>query len=128
MKSGASSSKGDQIILALLEHGTIEKAAASLGVSDVTVWRWLKKPDSQEAYRKARRDAFSRSIARLQHASGSAVSVLLRVMVDKDAPAASRVRAADSVLDRAANAIELEDLEVRVQRLELEDAPRGRGQ
>jgi Homeodomain-like domain len=66
MKSGASSSKGDQIILALLEHGTIEKAAASLGVSDVTVWRWLKKPDSQEAYRKARRDAFSRSIARLQ--------------------------------------------------------------
>jgi hypothetical protein len=39
-------------------------------------------------------------------------------MVDPTAPAASRVRAADCVLDRAIKAIEVEDIGVRV--LELE--------
>ena len=61
MKSDIHAGKADKIIIALLEHGTIEKAAVALGVCDVTVWRWLKKPEFQEAYRQARREAFSRS-------------------------------------------------------------------
>jgi hypothetical protein len=36
----------------------------------------------------------------------------------KDEPAASRVRAAACVLDHAADAFELEDLDVRIERLE----------
>ena len=71
MKSSVHAGKADKIIIALLEHGTIEKAAVALGVCDVTVWRWLKKPEFQQAYRQARREAFSRSLARLQHASGA---------------------------------------------------------
>ncbi len=35
MKSGARAGKAEKIILALLEHGTIEKAAAALSVSDI---------------------------------------------------------------------------------------------
>ena len=118
MKGGVRGRKADQMIVALLEHSSLEKAAAALGVTDVTLWRWLQKPEFQEAYRQARREAFSRSVARLQQAAGAAVSTLLKVMVDKDAPAASRVRAAHSVLDLAAKALELEDIEVRLQRLE----------
>ena len=54
--------------------------AAALGISTVTLWRATKKPEFAEAYRKARRDAFSQSVARLQHASNAAVGTLLRVM------------------------------------------------
>jgi hypothetical protein len=39
-------------------------------------------------------------------------------MVDVNAPHSTRVRAADSVLDHAAKAIEIEDVEVRVTELE----------
>jgi hypothetical protein len=39
-------------------------------------------------------------------------------MVDTNAPASTRVRAADSVLDHAKQAIEIEDVEVRVAALE----------
>ena len=39
-------------------------------------------------------------------------------MVDPSSPAASRVRAADCVLDHAAKAIEIEDIDVRVTALE----------
>ena len=108
----------DQFIVALLEHPTLEKAATSLGVSEVTLWRSLKKPEFAEAYRQARREAFSQSVARLQHASNAAVGTLLRVMTDREAPAASRVRAADVVLQTALRGMEIEDIEVRVAELE----------
>lgn len=108
----------DRIVLALLENSTLEKAATSLEISTATLWRWTQGEDFQEAFLKARRAAFSKSVSRLQHASGAAVSTLLTIMADRTAPHASRVRAADSVLDRSMKAIELEDLEFRIQRLE----------
>jgi len=54
----------------------------------------------------------------LQQASSAAVSTLLKVMIDPNSPASTRVRAADSILDHAAKAIEIEDIEVRVAQLE----------
>jgi len=78
----------------------------------------MKEPEFQTAYRDARRAAFGQSVARLQQASGAAVSTLLKVMVDANTPASTKVRAADSVLNHAAKAIEIEDIEVRVTELE----------
>ena len=111
-------SRVDRAVLALLEHTTTEKAAAAIGVSAVTLWRWMQQEDFQARLRLARRRAHSQAVARLQQASSAAVGTLLRVMTDQTAPAASRVRAADSVLDHAAQAIEWEDIEVRLSDLE----------
>jgi hypothetical protein len=96
----------------------MEEAARTAGVGVSTLRRWLRLPEFEDAYRKARRDAFSQSTARLQQASSAAVSTLLKVMVDTTSPASSRVRAADSVLDHAVKAIELEDIEARIEALE----------
>ena len=80
--------------------------------------RWLRLPEFESAYREARRDTFSKSIARLRHASSAAVSTLLKVMIDLLASAASRIRVADYALGHAARGIEIEDIEVRVKELE----------
>ncbi len=110
--------KKEEAIAALLTQRNFEEAARAVGIGAQTMLRWLKVPEFQKAYRDARRDAFSQSIARLQQASGAAVSTLPNVMVDPATPASSRIRAADSILDHAAKAIELEDIEVRVSELE----------
>jgi hypothetical protein len=89
-----------------------------VGISAKTLLRWTKEPEFDTAYRAARRTAFSQSVARLQQASGAAASTLMKIMVDPNTPASTRVRAADSVLDHAAKAIELEDIEARVSELE----------
>jgi hypothetical protein len=81
--------------------------------------RWLQLTEFQAAYRQARREAFGQATARLQQASGAAVSTLLKVMVDQSTPASTKVRAADCVLDRAGKAIEIEDIEARVAAMEL---------
>jgi len=115
---GKGNRRQDQAVIALLENPTMDKAAAALGVSGVTLWRWMQDPGFQAVYREARWRAFRQSIARLQQASSAAVSTLLKIMIDPNAPAASRVRAAGEVLDHAAKAIELDDIEARVSDLE----------
>lgn len=112
------SRRAEQIIAALLEHPTQEKAAAAAGISTVTLWRWLRKPTFQKALLQARREAYSQAVARLQQGSAAAAATLLRVMCDGTAPASTRVRAADKVLNHAAEAMEKEDLAVRVAVLE----------
>lgn len=42
----------------------------------------------------------------------------MKIMVDPAAPASVRVRAADSIFNHAAKAIEIEDIEARVSELE----------
>ncbi len=110
--------KKEAAIAALLSQRNVEEAARVADIGTKTLLRWLQMPEFEKAYREARRAAFGQSVARLQQASTAAVSTLLKIMVDPTAPAASRVRAADCVLDRAIKAIEVEDIEVRVSELE----------
>jgi len=49
---------------------------------------------------------------------GISVTTLLKVMVEPGTPPSTKVRAADSILDHSAKAIELEDIEARVAELE----------
>src|SRR5215469_11792656 len=79
--------KKEAAIAALLTHRNIEEAAQSVGVSGVTLIKWMKVPEFDQAYREARRDAFRQSVAHLQQASGAAVTTLLKIMVDPGAPA-----------------------------------------
>jgi hypothetical protein len=90
-----------QLILALLQHPTIEKAAESISISTVTAWRTSRTPEFQHEYRNARQEAFSQCMGRLQQASSAAVSTLCAIMQDPEAPAAVRLRAADSILRHA---------------------------
>ena len=50
--------------------------------------------------------------------TSAAVSTLGKIMVDPAVPPSTRVRAADSILDHAAKAIEIEDIDARVKQLE----------
>jgi len=110
--------KKEQAIAALLTEPNAKEAARVVGIGSATLLRWLKEPEFDAAYREARRAAFGQSIARLQQATSAAVSTLLKIMEDSEAPASTRVRAADSVLGHASKAIEIEDIEARVSELE----------
>ena len=110
--------KQEEAIAALLSHRSIDEAAQAIHIAPRTLLRWLQLAEFNAAYRRARRAAVSQSVARLQQATSAAVSTLLKVMVDPNTPASTRVRAADSVLDHSAKSIEIEDIEARVAELE----------
>lgn len=115
--------KKQQAIAVLIGSPTIRDAAEALKVNEVTIYRWLREHEFQEAYRRARREVVAQSVARLQEACSKAVSTLIQVMDDGEASSASRVTAARSVLELAFKAVELEDLEARVSALEQRTEP-----
>jgi len=110
--------KKEEAIAALLSQPNIEQAARAVGISANTLLRWMKIPEFAKVYREARRTAVSQTNARLQQASSAAVSTLLKIMVDPNAPASTRARCAESVLSHSAKALEIEDIEARVAELE----------
>lgn len=76
-------------------------------------------------YREARRAAFGQAVARLQQATSAAATTLLKMMIEPSAPPSVRVRAAEAVFNRAAKAIEIEDIDARVTALETAAASQG---
>jgi hypothetical protein len=110
--------KKEQAIAALLNHRTTEEAASAVGIGVTTLFRWLNEPEFRAAYLKARREAVSQAIARMQQATGAAAVTILKLMTDPNVPAAVRFRAAESVFDIAVKGIETEDNEARIAELE----------
>ena len=110
--------KTEQAIVALLTARNVEEAAKSVGVSTKTLFRWQKDPEFDVAFRAARRRTFGQTTARLQQGSSAAATVLMKLMLDPNTPASTRVRAAETIISHAAKAIEIEDIEARVAELE----------
>src|ERR1700733_3114231 len=85
MNTNKSKAQAERIVLAMLEHCTEEKAAAALGMSTSTIRRWLKRPEFQELYRKARVDAFSHVTGRAQYMAPLAAATLTSIANDPTA-------------------------------------------
>ena len=107
-----------QAIVALLNEHSMSKAAQACGVSESTLHRWMDEPAFRNAYRKARRDAFSQAVALTQRYSMMAVNVLGKVMTDPQSPAATKVSAASTLFKFGREGIELDDLAARIEALE----------
>ena len=114
--------KREKLIIALLQQPSLEKAAASIGISVSTAYRMRRQPEFQTEYREARREAVWQAIARLQQGCNAASSTLLKIMLDTDSPTGSRLRAADRVIEHARKLMEMEDVEMRLQRVEQQIA------
>jgi DNA-binding MurR/RpiR family transcriptional regulator len=110
------SRKQEQAIAALLAEPTIAAAAARVGVSEVTVARWLREPSFAAAYRKARRDVVEQAVGRLQQAAGEAVDALKGNLTAANPAAVNS--AARAILEHAIKGVELVDLAERVEALE----------
>ena len=110
--------KREAAVAALLTQRTAEDAARSIGIGPATLRRWQKEPEFDAAFRAAKLTAYRQTIARMHQLSGTAVSTLGKVMLDPTTPPATKVRAADSILNHTAKAIEIEDLDARVKALE----------
>jgi hypothetical protein len=117
-ESGKFGRKKEDAIAALLVQRNLDEAARAAGIGARTLIRWMKLPEFQAAYRKARRDAVGQATARLQQGTSAAATTLLKTLIDPATPASVRVRAAEVILSHAAKSIELEDIDARLTDLE----------
>jgi hypothetical protein len=110
--------KMQRAIVALLQSPSISSAAKSLKVGEVTLYRWLGRPDFKEAFDCARRQLVDQAITKIQESTESAAKSLREIMEDPENPASARVTAARTIFEMALRGIELQEFERRLTALE----------
>ena len=110
--------KQERALLALLDCGEVGTASERAGVSRITLWRLLQQPIFQSRYRAARRQLVETAIAQLQSDCTVAARVLREVAEDREAPASSRVAAARAIIEQSVSAVQLTDLQERLEEVE----------
>jgi len=115
---GSRAKKCEKVLSALLQAPNLTEAAKLAGVSEVTVWRYLKDPSFAEKYHNARKTVLDSAIKRLQAASGEAVETLRLIMSKENANPGARVSAAKVVLEQAIKTGEIAEVLRRIESLE----------
>ena len=100
----------ERAVVALIEHRSLKKAAAAVGVHPVTLWRWLKMPHFREQLREAQNQIYSRELARLQLMAPKAVAVLEKMLHATGTPAGTRFRIAEYVLEQSKKPFAIEEI------------------
>jgi len=114
------SRRKEQAIAALLTVPTAGEAAKTVGISSVTLWRWMQDPDFRDRYAAARRQVVQEALATIQTISKEAAGVLRTIMNNSNSPAAVRVAAAKIIIDMALRIVEIDELLVRIEKLEMD--------
>ena len=115
--------KKQRALTALLTQPSLVKAAEVVGVSEVTLWRYMQDDNFQQALKEAKQQAVEQAIIRIQQVTGEAVEVLYEVMTNPNTPASSRVSAAKTILEMNFKVIENEEINKRLD--EIESSIRG---
>lgn len=103
---------------ALMTEPTIEKAADKAGVARSTAFRYLKDTEFKSELLSKKREMMSQVTNQLQHKALEAVKVLSEIMTSEEAPEYARISAAKSILDNAYKGLDLEDIQVRLAKVE----------
>ncbi len=110
------SAKQEKALAALLTEKDIRSAAVKAGVSEATVFRWLAEDDFKAEYRRLRRDAVEQAAAQIQQVSSEAVEALRKNLACGNPSA--EIAAARIILENAYKAIDLMDIQQRLEMLE----------
>jgi DNA-binding MurR/RpiR family transcriptional regulator len=114
--------KRTRALLGLLTHGSVRETARATGISEATLYRYLKEPGFSGELRDGRRDSMEAVLARLQQAQGEAVETLVRNL-SCESPAVE-VRTAQIILEQTSKAYESTELLRRLEELEKASEPR----
>jgi predicted DNA-binding transcriptional regulator AlpA len=106
----------EKALAALLNTSSVKDAAATSGLSEETLYRYLRDEDFRREYQQARRQVVESSISAMQQASSEAVETLRRNLNCENA--AVETRTAQIIFENSIRGLELTDILSRLEVLE----------
>lgn len=91
----------EQIIAALLQHGTLKDAAAAVGISDRALYDRMNAGGFQALYRAAKADIIRAAVVHLNGQLRAAIDTTVEIMTNGDNNPAIRLQAAQTILNNA---------------------------
>jgi len=105
-------------VKALMETRSIPDAAAIVGISQRSMYRWLASPIFRAELAQAEGLAIDTAERNLVRMVDGAMDIIRDVMADMEIPPGVRLRASQMVLDNLIRLRELQTMEERLSRLE----------
>lgn len=91
----------EQIIAALLAHGTIKQAAEAVSLSERAIYDRMNTGDFQALYQAAKTDIIRTAVFSINGKLQDAINTIADIMADENNNAAIRLQAAQTVLNTA---------------------------
>lgn len=91
----------EQIIAALLSTGTIQAAAAAVGLSPRTLYDRMNSGDFQALYKAAKADLIRAAVFNINNQVQAAINTVIEIMQDSGNNPAIRLQAAQTILNNA---------------------------
>lgn len=91
----------EKIIAALLQFGTIKEAADNAGTTTAFIYERMKAPEFMALYRGAKNDIVRAAVFNINKQLGAAVDTVAEIMQDKTVNPATRLQAAQTLLNNA---------------------------
>lgn len=101
----------EEVIAALLQHGTVKDAAAAIGISPRALYDRMKQRDFRAEYADARTEITRAAVSAINDKLSAAIDTIAEVMTDKESPAGTRLQAAKLILENAGKFTERLDSE-----------------
>ena len=108
-----------RVIASLISKSTISEAATDADVSERTIQRYLVKPEFKIQLNAAKALILDAAVTKLRTAAVGAVGTLIEVSDDFTELASSRVSAAKAIIELALRAGAIEDMNRRLEALEM---------
>lgn len=91
----------EEIIAALLQHGTVKEAAAVVGLSVRAIYDRMNEREFKAAYIEAKNDIMRRAVYSINEKLAAAVDAVADIMTDKEINPDVRLKAAQTILKYA---------------------------
>lgn len=91
----------EEIIAALLEHGTVKAAAEAAGTTPRTVYDRMSNREFRAAYAEAKNDIIRKAVFTINERLADAISIVSEIMNDVKNNPAIRLQAAQTIINNA---------------------------
>ena len=91
----------EEIIAALLQHGTMKEAAAAAGTTPRTIYDRMNNREFRAEYMEAKNDIIRKAVFSINEKLSEAIEAVADIMTDKDNNPAVRLQAAQTILNNA---------------------------
>ena len=100
-KTNTKAISNEEIIAAILQHGTIKDAAAAAGTTPRTIYDRMNDREFRAEYMEAKNDIIRKAVFTINEKLSAAIDAVAEIMTDKDNNPAVRLQAAQTILNNA---------------------------
>lgn len=100
-KTNTKAISNEEIIAALLQHGTVKDAAAAAGTTPRTIYDRMNDREFRAEYMEAKNDIIRKAVFSINEKLSAAIDAVADIMNDKDNNPAVRLQAAQTILNNA---------------------------